>query len=289
MRTAEEECLLFLSSPAEGEYLLVSPSLLSGEEDQELPPQSQHYPLSTVFPATEGELHHSPATEGDYPLLSPLPPGNYLLLPPPSPGDYTLLAPPPAGEEQQELPLPLPPPPAEGEYMLVLPPPMWEDDLPLPPLPLEEGPGCEVGCPQHSLHKLLREARGRTARPQWPQRGPKPAPELVLTPLMSSLRDACMTLPKDAFTSSLGDACTTPPKDAFTSSLGDACTTPLKDAFTSSLGDPCLAPPEDACLAPPKDACQASPGVACCSASPGVAYCSASPGEPPDTGYEGEV
>ncbi|MGH0162389.1 UNVERIFIED_CONTAM: hypothetical protein FKN15_045724 [Acipenser sinensis] len=97
MRTEEEECLLFPSPPAEGEYLLVSPSLPRGEEDQELPPQSQHYPLSTVFPATEGDQHQSPATEGDYPLLSPPPPGNYLLLlPPSSGGDCPQLPPPPA-------------------------------------------------------------------------------------------------------------------------------------------------------------------------------------------------
>ncbi|MGH0136957.1 UNVERIFIED_CONTAM: hypothetical protein FKN15_037494 [Acipenser sinensis] len=118
MRTEEEECLLFPSPPAEGEYLLVSPSLPRGEEDQELPPQSQHYPLSTVFPATEGDQHQSPATEGDYPLLSPPPPGNYLLLLPPSSG----------GDCPQ-----LPPPPAEGEFLLVPSPLPWEDCLQLPP------------------------------------------------------------------------------------------------------------------------------------------------------------
>ncbi|MGH0148883.1 UNVERIFIED_CONTAM: hypothetical protein FKN15_049130 [Acipenser sinensis] len=146
MRTEEEECLLFPSPPAEGEYLLVSPSLPRGEEDQELPPQSQHYPLSTVFPATEGDQHQSPATEGDYPLLSPPPPGNYLLLlPPSSGGDCPQLPPPPAEGEFLLVPSPLPwedclqlpPPPAEGEFLLVLPQPPWEDCLPLPPPPAE--------------------------------------------------------------------------------------------------------------------------------------------------------
>ncbi|MGH0130624.1 UNVERIFIED_CONTAM: hypothetical protein FKN15_055282 [Acipenser sinensis] len=147
MRTEEEECLLFPSPPAEGEYLLVSPSLPRGEEDQELPPQSQHYPLSTVFPATEGDQHQSPATEGDYPLLSPPPPGNYLLLlPPSSGGDCPQLPPPPAEGEFLLVPSPLPwedclqlpPPPAEGEFLLVPPQPPWEDCLPLPPPPAEE-------------------------------------------------------------------------------------------------------------------------------------------------------
>ncbi|MGH0148023.1 UNVERIFIED_CONTAM: hypothetical protein FKN15_011671 [Acipenser sinensis] len=121
-----------------------------------------------------------------------------MLLPPPSPGDYMLLPPSLAGAEQQELPLPPSPPGGEEQEL---------------PLPSPEGPGREAGDPQQPLHRLLREAWGRTARPQWPQKRPKPTPQLVLTP--APPKDACLAPPKDASLAS--------PKDACFASPGAAC------------------------------------------------------------------
>ncbi|XP_041107601.1 DNA mismatch repair protein msh6-like [Polyodon spathula] len=57
------------------------------------------------------------------------------------------------------------------------------------------------------VHRLLREALGRTAQPQWLRSGLKPAFQLVLTPHTSSPKDACIASPKDACITSPKDAC----------------------------------------------------------------------------------
>ncbi|MGH0124235.1 UNVERIFIED_CONTAM: hypothetical protein FKN15_024664 [Acipenser sinensis] len=110
---------------------------------------------------------------------------------------HAALPPSPAEAEQQELPLPPPPPPPGAEQQeLPLPPsPSGGEEQELP-LPSPEGPGLDAG-----------EARGRTARPQRPRRGPTPAPQLVLTPCLASPKDACHASPKDACLASPGAAC----------------------------------------------------------------------------------
>ncbi|MGH0139194.1 UNVERIFIED_CONTAM: hypothetical protein FKN15_042676 [Acipenser sinensis] len=105
-------------------------------------------------PASEGEPHQSPATEGDYTLLPPSSPGDYTLLPPSSPGDYTLL-PPSSPGDYTLLPPSSPgdytllPPSSPGDYTL-LPPSSPGDYTLLPPsspvdymLPLPPPPGAE--------------------------------------------------------------------------------------------------------------------------------------------------